>query len=60
MRTARLPSGEKSFCCIWNCVAEIFFTFLPQKLTSASGEPLSTTSSKLPIGPDQLAAVLRM
>jgi hypothetical protein len=41
-------------------VAEIFFTFLPQKLTSASGEPLSTTSSKLPIGPDQLAAVLRM
>ena len=55
-----MRSGLKLLLRISNWVAPIFFTPSPQKLTRFLGSPLSTTSRKSPIGPDQLAPVLRM
>ena len=57
MRISSSCSGTKSFARISNCVGPIFLTPVPQKLTSASGLPLSTTRRKSPIGVAQLLAV---
>src|SRR6266702_2596583 len=56
--TSSSCSGEKSVAVTSNSVGEIFFTPEPQKLTSASGSPLSTTSRNDLIGEAQLLAVV--
>src|SRR5947208_2504457 len=58
--TYKSLSGVKSLFLISNWVAPIFLTPVPQKLTRFDASPLSITSRKSLIGPDQLAPVLRI